>query len=173
MAAHAGLHSIAGVHSPNAEVAGLLHLFGNWIFFTGIVAMYIAMRSRGVEPRQMRATRVAFWVQLMHVLEHVSLTSTYLLVGRSIGMSTLLGYNFYLERSLGSSIQIWWHFVINTVVVVAALLALREFRRAGFFTTATPATSTDAPHEAPVPELAVGTRAPAVSGASSSEAGPQ
>ncbi len=154
LAAIEGLNATAGFRRPGAtsvEAAGLLHLLGNWVFFTGIIAMYVALRRRGVKPRQMRAAKVAFWVQLVHVIEHVSLTSSTLLLSRSIGMSTLFGYSFYLERSLRSSICLWWHFVINLLVVAAAVLALREFRRAGLLTTAASA-SADGRHEASEPK---------------------
>jgi hypothetical protein len=124
----------------------LLHLLGNSIFFIGLAAMYLALRNRGVDRRQMRATRFVFWLQLVHVIEHVSLTSTYLLLGTPIGMSTLFGYSFHLEGAWASSIRIWWHFVMVLVTTGAAVFALGEFRRAGLLTTTTPPTSTTTAH---------------------------
>ena len=117
-----------GGMAPGTE---LLHLAGNWITFTGLAAMYGAWRTWRLWEPKMRAVRFAFWLQLVHVIEHVSLTSTYLLAGRPIGLSTLLGASFYLDGAWASSIRIWWHFVINLVVTVAFVLAVRELHLAG------------------------------------------
>jgi hypothetical protein len=97
----------------------------------------------------MRATKFVFWLQLVHVLEHISLTSTYLFFGTPIGMSTLFGYSFHLEGAWASSIRIWWHFTMVLVTTGAAVLALGELRRAGLFTTSAPPTSTTSTHETP------------------------
>ncbi len=122
---------LAGHHTKMATGMELLHLVGNWITFVGLIALYVASRSWRIRGSKMRATRFAFWLQLVHVIEHVSLTSTYLLIGRPIGLSTLLGASFYLEGAWASSIRLWWHFVMNLVVTVAFMLAVRELRRAG------------------------------------------
>ena len=125
------LAALAGYQGDMAAGMELLHLAGNWIFFAaGVVPIYLTLRSLNTERGEMHATRVAFWLQLVHVLEHVSLTSTYLLVGRAIGLSTLFGATFYLGGAWASSIRIWWHFLINLAVTGAVLLALRELRRA-------------------------------------------
>lgn len=122
---------LAGHHAGMATGMELLHLVGNWITFVGLIAVYVALRSWRIWGPKMRATWFAFWLQLVHLGEHVSLTSTHLLVGRPIGLSTLLGASFYLEGAWASSIRIWWHFVVNLAVVAAFLLAVRELRRAG------------------------------------------
>jgi hypothetical protein len=126
------LATLAGYQGDMAAGMELLHLMGNWIFFAaGVIPLYIALRSLKTERGAMRATRAAFWLQLVHVLEHVSLTSTYLLVGRAIGLSTLFGATFYLGGAWATSIRIWWHFLMNLMVTGAILLALREFRSEG------------------------------------------
>ncbi len=145
---------LSGHHGGRATGTELLHLFGNWITFTGIAALYIAMRTRRVELRQMRATRIAFWLQLVHVLEHISLTSTFFAFGTPIGLSTLFGHSFHLEGAWAPSIRIWWHFAMVLVPTVLFLLALREFRRTLPPTAATPVTAQA--HEAP--ELKQGVR---------------
>ncbi len=150
-----GLAAVSGHHGGRATGTELLHLTGNWITFVGIVATYAALRSWHVGSRQMRAARVAFWVQLVHVLEHVSLTSTFFALGTPIGLSTLLGASFLLEGAWAPTIRIWWHFAMVLVPTVLFLLALREFRRAWPSTTAAPA-DTAAAHEAP--ELRQGVR---------------
>jgi hypothetical protein len=144
-----GLAALAGNYGGHATGMELLHLVGNSIFFIGLAAMYLALRNRGTDPKQMRATRFVFWLQLVHVVEHVSLTSTYLLLGTPIGMSTLFGYSFHLEGAWASSIRIWWHFVMVLVTTGAAVLALGEFRHVGLLTTTTLRTSSTSTHEMP------------------------
>src|ERR687886_2069507 len=136
----------------------LLHLAGNWIFLTGVFALYLTVLSFRRQKTQHRAThrqtrkamsaaRVAFWIQLVHVIEHVSLTGSYFLMGRAIGLSTLFGASIYLGDAWASSIRIWWHFLMNLAVTVAAVLALRGLRRVGLLRMGVPA-STDEAHEA-------------------------
>ncbi len=125
------LATLAGYQGDMAAGMELLHLTGNWIFFAaGVVPIYLALRSLKTEREVMRASRGALWLQLVHVLEHVLLTSTYLLVGRAMGLSTLFGATFYLGGAWATSIRIWWHFLMNLMVTGAILLALRELRRA-------------------------------------------
>jgi hypothetical protein len=102
----------------------------------------------------MRAVRVAFWLQLIHVLEHVSLTTTFFALGTPIGLSTLFGHSFHLEGGWAPSIRIWWHFVMVLVPTALFLLALREFRRASPLATAAPQTSTTSTYEVPEHERA-------------------
>ena len=141
-----GLAALAGHHGGRATGTELLHLTGNWITFIGIVAMYLALRSWRVGSRHMRAARIAFWLQLAHVTEHVSLTSTWFLFGTPVGLSTLFGHSFHLEGAWATSIRIWWHFVMVLVPTGAFVLALREFRRVWPLTAAA--------HEASEPKLA-------------------
>lgn len=151
-----GLACLAGYHGEMKAGMELLHLGGNWIFLTGIFALYLTVRSfrsrqkteqHRATRRAMSATRVAFWVQLVHVIEHVSLTGSYLLMGRAIGLSTLFGASIYLGDAWASSIRIWWHFLMNLAVTVAAVLALRGLRRAGLLRSMAVPASTDEAHE--------------------------
>jgi hypothetical protein len=151
-----GLACLVGYHGEMKAGMELLHLGGNWIFLTGLFPLYLTVRSfRSREQPEHRATRegmnaarVAFWVQLVHVMEHASLTATYFLMGRAIGLSTLFGASVYLGDAWASSIRIWWHFLMNLAVTVAGVLALHALRRVGLLTMAVPA-STDEAHEAP------------------------
>ena len=155
-----GLACLAGYHGEMKAGMELLHLGGNWIFLTGVFALYLSVRSfrsrqktqyramHGQTRKAMSAARVAFWVQLVHLIEHVSLTASYFLMGRAIGLSTLLGASIYLGDAWASSIRIWWHFLMNLAVTVAAVLALRGLRHVGLLSMAVPA-STDEAHEAP------------------------
>jgi hypothetical protein len=153
-AAADGLAALAGYQGDMTMGMELLHLVGNWIFLAGVIPVYLVLRSRVKERKAMRAASVAFWLQLVHVVEHVSLTSTYLLIGRSIGMSTLFGASYYLGNAWASSIRIWWHFLMNLTVTVAALLALRELRRTGLLTTPAVSASADEAYETPKREAA-------------------
>ncbi len=155
-----GLAYLVGYHGEMKAGMELLHLAGNWIFFTGVFPLYLAIRSfrsrktenratrRMMTRKAMGAARIAFWVQLVHVIEHVLLTSTYFLVGWAIGLSTLFGASFYLGEAWASSIRVWWHFLINLVVTVAAVSALHGLRHVGLLTIAAPV-STDEAYKAP------------------------
>ena len=143
-----GLAALSGHHGGRATGTELLHLFGNWITFVGITAVYLSLRSWHVGSRRMRTARVAFWLQLVHVLEHVSLTTTFFALGTPIGLSTLFGHSFHIEGGWAPAIRIWWHFVMVLVPTVLFLLALREFRRAWLLTSA-PAPSIISTHQAP------------------------
>ncbi|MDQ4042828.1 MAG: CRTAC1 family protein, partial [Actinomycetota bacterium] len=147
------LAALSGHHGGRATGTELLHLFGNWITFVGITAVYLSLRSWHVGSWRMRTARVAFWLQLVHVLEHVSLTTTFFALGTPIGLSTLFGHSFHIEGGWAPAIRIWWHFVMVLVPTVLFLLALREFRRAWLLTTTVPAGAPTA-HEAPEHERA-------------------
>jgi hypothetical protein len=126
-----GFAALAGNHRGRATGTELLHLLGNWIFFAGLIAMYGAMCRAGVPGKAMRATRLAFWIELFHMVEHLSLTSTYLAFGTPIGTSTLFGFSFDLQGGWASGIRLWWHFLVNLAATTAALAGLLELRRAG------------------------------------------
>jgi hypothetical protein len=141
-----GLAALSGHHGGRATGTELLHLFGNWIAFVGIAAMYLALRGWQVGSRRMRAARVALWVQLVHVLEHAALTSTFFAFGTPVGLSTLFGHSFHIEGGWAPTIRIWWHFAMVLVPTALFLLALREFLPA-WAATSSPATSTSPTHE--------------------------
>lgn len=74
-----------GRHGTGAE---LLHLLGNLVYLTGLAA---ALRLAVTQHRPRRLLRVALWVQAVHVVEHVLLTTTWLAVSRPLGVSTAFG----------------------------------------------------------------------------------
>lgn len=111
------------VSRPGDHLAGmeLLHLTGNWIFLGGVLALRLRFTHRGLG--------VAFWLQSLHVAEHLTLTATQLLTGRSLGLSTLFGLAAHLPGIWGPSLRVWWHFLINLAVTVAVCLAVAAWGR--------------------------------------------
>jgi enediyne biosynthesis protein E4 len=124
-----GLAALSGHHGGRATGTELLHLSGNWITFVGIAAAFLALRGWNTDPAVMRAATWAFWLQLVHVAEHVSLTTTFFTVGTPIGLSTLFGRSFLLEGAWAPSIRIWWHFTMVVATTVLLVLALRDLQR--------------------------------------------
>ncbi|CAN5831567.1 hypothetical protein BH23ACT10_BH23ACT10_25030 [soil metagenome] len=110
--------------------AELLHLIGNAVFLAALVAGALAVRrmphTRGIGPWLRRT----LWLQGYHVVEHVSLTATWLLVGAPIGASTLFGA-LTPGTVAGGTTRVWIHFVINAVATWWAILAWRDVRAAG------------------------------------------
>lgn len=126
-----GFTTLAGHHGGRASGTELLHLAGNWIFFTGLIALYAGTRGWHKRLPGMRALRLAFWLQLVHVVEHVALSTTFFAFGRPRGLSTLFGWTFSWEGPWAPSIRAWWHFLMNLAVTVAAVIAVWKLHRAG------------------------------------------
>lgn len=84
----------------------ILHLQGNWIFFCGLICW---MRLYG----HLKLVRYTFYLQGFHVVEHISLTVTKLLIDNPIGVSTLFG-----SASDFSWYRVWWHFIMNLVATL-------------------------------------------------------
>ena len=100
--------------------AELLHLVGNGIYLTGVVAMFIiARRSKLKDP--VFSGNVFF--QGFHFVEHCTLTLTLLVNGKAWGFSTLFGQ---LSGSELSTYRVWWHFSINAIATILGVLALRR-----------------------------------------------
>ena len=97
-----GFTSLAGHHGGRASGTELLHLAGNWIFFTGLIALYAGTKSWNRRLPGMRALRLAFWLQLVHVLEHVALTTTYFASGVPRGLLDALRLGLLAQRRLGA-----------------------------------------------------------------------
>jgi len=103
----------------------LLHLIGNGIFFTGVIAMTVLAVMAGVRSSSIRGTLI---FQGLHVVEHVVLTLTLFIGGTPWGASTLFGQWSGTELS---SHRVWWHFSVNAMATVLVLVALRSLYRAG------------------------------------------
>jgi hypothetical protein len=101
-----------------------LHLVGNLIFLAGAAAILAVLARSGVNDGR-RLARAGVGVQAVHVAEHIALTTSVVLVGRPVGVSTLFGT---LDPDPGLwTYRVWWHLVVNAIGT--ALLALAVARR--------------------------------------------
>lgn len=103
----------------------LLHLIGNALFLVTLLGALALFRSP--DGRDFLAPlRIAAAVQGWHVFEHVLLTSTYFIRGKPVGLTN----GFCLLQGADGRIPIigrlWLHFLINAVVTLLALYALRR-----------------------------------------------
>lgn len=106
--------------------AELLHLFGNAVFFFGLVAMFISLRDAGARGKKMWGATWALALEGIHFGEHILLTSTWYLMGKPYGISVLFGWGYTLPSPWPPAIRIWWHFMFNLMPMVCAFVALRE-----------------------------------------------
>ena len=115
--------------APGTATFGMeaLHLVGNAIFFTGAVAIYVAVARYG-PPSSQRPARAGVAVQSVHVLEHVALTVSVLVGSRARGISTGFGL---LDPGPGLwTYRVWWHLTINAAATTLLAIALIRWRRA-------------------------------------------
>ena len=105
--------------------AELLHLVGNTIFLVGVLALFVLARETRTRNR---STQGAVLFQSLHFLEHILLTATVFVTGRSWGASTMFGR---WSGSELSSHRVWWHFTVNAIATAIALSALVAVTRSG------------------------------------------
>lgn len=105
--------------------AELLHLLGNTLFFVGLIGMCVVLRCKQRTLKEHSLLRKAVIWQGAHVVEHVVLTGTWFIFGKTIGVSTFFG--LVSAGPLLSSYRVWWHFTINLIATVYATRALKEF----------------------------------------------
>jgi hypothetical protein len=115
--------AVGGAATTGAE---LLHLIGNTIFFVALIAMcgVLVCKDRSLADDQ-HLKKAVVW-QAVHVGEHVALTATWLLFGKTIGISTLFGLAAG-NAVFASTYRVWWHFVVNLIVTVYAARSLKSF----------------------------------------------
>lgn len=92
----------------------LLHLFGNIIFLFGIIGLSFFDKSK--------KTIWGLITQILHVIEHISLTITVVLFGRPLGFSTLFGVSTSVEFLI--AYRIWVHFILNLIPSVLIFLVV-------------------------------------------------
>lgn len=92
----------------------ILHLVGNSIFLIAICSYYYFNKTKHV--------RKAFWWQVFHVFEHILLTTSIFVFGKSLGFSSLFGLNTSILFSIG--FRIIFHFVINLIPSIYILKAI-------------------------------------------------
>lgn len=122
-----GYAYLAGDHGGQTSGTEFLHLTGNWIFLAGLIAAYLAIRRHELRGRGALAFRIAFFAQAFHVIEHIALTSTWLLLDKPIGLSTLFGRSFAMGGIWAQSFRGWFHFVLNLIPTVAAVAGVLLF----------------------------------------------
>ena len=87
------------------------------------MCVVLACKQRSLSDDPLLRKAVAW--QGVHVAEHVLLTVTWLMFGKTIGISTFFG--LVAAGPFLSSYRVWWHFVINLIVTVYAARALKGF----------------------------------------------
>lgn len=100
-----------------------LHLIGNLIFLGGVMALLVWFRSQDTEGVDLVNIRRARTIQTWHVLEHIALTSTVIMFGKGIGVSTLFGL---VDGPVLFSTRVWFHFLINLVATWYAARSLGD-----------------------------------------------
>lgn len=115
--AAAGLAQLAEHVQVTGTAMGmeLLHLFGNVIFMICAIALW---RTRGGS-----SSRILLRFQALHVLEHITLTVTAATGRPAWGASTLFGQ---LSGAELTTFRIWWHFTMNAIGFLLALLVLKR-----------------------------------------------
>jgi hypothetical protein len=113
---------------PGTPTFGMeaLHLVGNAIFLTGVVAIYVAVLRDGSAFSQ-RPARAGVAVQSVHVLEHVALTLSVLVGGRARGIST--GFGLLVPGPGLWTYRVWWHLTINAIATALLAAAVVRSRR--------------------------------------------
>lgn len=111
----------------------LLHLVGNLIFLSGVVALVAYCQRRGRE--MLPGLRIALLIQGFHVIEHVALTVTSAIYGKAIGLSTFLGV---VSGPLMTSYRVWFHLLINLAATWYAARALAAMHAGGLLVEPSP-----------------------------------
>jgi hypothetical protein len=120
--------AVGGNHALGIE---LLHLIGNLIFLAGLTALALVCRRVGHGgPRNLR---IALTIQTLHVVEHTALTSSVILAGQAVGVSTFFGL---VDGQAMTSWRVWFHFLINLAASWYTARALLELRRTGVLAVA-------------------------------------
>ncbi len=120
----------AAVDGRAATGNELLHLVGNLLFLSGLLALAsVAGRTRRTSDRFNGPLRWGLAIQGLHVAEHVALVATWFAAGQAHGVSTLFGA-LTPGTPTADALRVWFHFAVNLAATVAAVTAvLRLWRR--------------------------------------------
>jgi len=114
---------------PSADQPSLgveaLHLTGNVIFLGALTSWLFALANSDNKPP--KSLQWAYRVQTFHVVEHVVLVATLMLVGKASGLSTLFGT---ASGATLVAVRVWYHFLINAIATTLALRAAFDGRNA-------------------------------------------
>ncbi|WP_298962291.1 DUF6008 family protein [uncultured Methylobacterium sp.] len=94
----------------------VLHIVGNSIFLIGLWGLFYLRRNTWV--------KWALTIETFHLYEHVMLTVSAFTVGKPIGLSTLFGGSFLLDKEAAVGIRVTWHFVMNLFPMPFAMLGM-------------------------------------------------
>jgi hypothetical protein len=119
-----------GIQSNQVTSCGaeLLHLVGNGIFLSGVLAMATIAKMSKINDPVIKGT---VFFQGFHFAEHCTLTLTLIINGKAWGFSTLFGL---LSGSELSTYRVWWHFGINAIATALGVMAAKRLYSAGVLT---------------------------------------
>ncbi len=93
-----------------------MHIVGNSIFLVGLWSLFCLRRNVWV--------KWALIIETFHLYEHIMLTVTVFTVGKPIGLSTLFGSSFLLDKETAVGIRVTWHFVMNLFPMPFAMIGM-------------------------------------------------
>lgn len=115
------VHHIGSALVPHADMVRthmvgmeVLHLIGNQIFLATLMAWYALRPSR--------LMKYALLVETFHMVEHMALVISALLLNHAYGLSTIGGIGY----------RVSWHFVMNLIPTALMIAAMRKQKRGGF-----------------------------------------
>lgn len=110
-------------HEGRAKLMGVevLHLLGNAIFLTSLLALYACIGTKWV--------RWACYVEGFHLYEHIMLTFTSYFLGHPVGLSTLFGAVIDMPPEARVGIRVSWHFVMNLLPMPFAMIGIMAWLR--------------------------------------------
>ncbi|TXM69665.1 DUF6008 family protein [Methylobacterium sp. WL120] len=97
----------------------VLHIVGNLIFLTGLVALMLLIPNRWVKWGLM--------IETFHLYEHIMLTVSVFTVGKPIGMSTLFGGAFLFDQETAVGIRVTWHALMNLIPMPFAMMGIMQW----------------------------------------------
>lgn len=120
-----------------AEGMELLHLLGNGVFAAAALGLAWLLSRRTMDAAKTDTAyalaRTGAWVQGLHLVEHIVLTVTLFVTGRSLGLSTWFGT---FEGTASATQRVWWHGTVNVVasafVFAAVAVAFSGFEKRRF-----------------------------------------
>jgi hypothetical protein len=98
----------------------ILHVAGNAIFLASIAGLYYFIPTKWV--------RWAFYIEAVHLCEHISLALSAYYVGKPIGLSTMFGQaSLWWGQELAVGYRVTWHFVMNLLPMPFVIVALVQY----------------------------------------------
>jgi hypothetical protein len=94
----------------------LLHLAGNSIFLSGLIALWLVIGGRWV--------KWAVLIETFHLYEHLMLTATCFTLGKPVGLSTLFGGTSLMSTEAAVGVRVTWHFLMNLFPMPLAMMGM-------------------------------------------------